>query len=174
MIDEEDRRAFAAATHGVRPVKPSDRVAVKSPRRAARATISRAEEAETLRESLDGPWPDLAAGDDFAFRQPGVPETVLRRLRRGRYSIEDECDLHGLTRTEAQAMLRDFIAECSELGLGCVRIIHGKGTRSGPGGPVLKQLVYRCLCRWDEVLAFASAQLKHGGSGAVYVLLRRR
>ena len=173
MIDEDDRRAFAAATHDVRPVKPSDRIAVSSPRPAARATQSRAAVSEMLRESLDGPGPDLT-GEDVAFCRPSVSETVLRSLRRGRFSIEDECDLHGLTRTEAKAALREFLVECSDRGLGCVRVIHGKGTRSGPNGPVLKQLVHHCLARWDEVLAFASAQLKHGGGGAVYVLLRRR
>ena len=173
MIDDDDRQAFAAATHGVKPVKRSDRVAVSSPRPAARATHSRAAVTEMLRESLDGPGPDLL-GEDVAFCRPGVPKTVFRNLKRGRFSIEDECDLHGLTQTEAKAALRDFVVECSERGLGCVRIIHGKGMRSGPGGPVLKQLVHNCLARWDEVLAFACAQLKHGGSGAVYVLLRRR
>ncbi len=173
MIDDDDRQAFAAATQGVKPVKRSDRVAVSSPRPAARATHSRAAVTEMLRESLDGPAPELL-GEDLAFCRPGVPKTVFRNLKRGRFSIEDECDLHGLTQTEAKAALRDFVVECSERGLGCVRIIHGKGMRSGPGGPVLKQLVQNCLARWDEVLAFACAQLKHGGSGAVYVLLRRR
>ena len=173
MIDEDDRQAFAAATHDVKPVKPSDRIPVRSPRPAARAAQSRAAITEMLRESLDGPGPDASA-EDVAFRRSGVPEAVLRSLKRGRFSIEDECDLHGLTRTEAKAALRDFVIECAERGLGCVRIIHGKGTRSGPGGPVLKQLVHQRLARWDEVLAFASAQRKHGGSGAVHVLLRRR
>lgn len=173
MIDDDDRQAFAAATHDVKPVKPSDRVPVRSPRPAARATHSRAAVTEMLRESLDGPGPDASA-EDVAFRRPSVPEAVLRSLKRGRFSIEDECDLHGLTRTEAKAALRDFIVECSERGLGCARIIHGKGTRSGPDGPVLKRLVHRWLARWDEVLAFASAQTRHGGSGAVYVLFRRR
>lgn len=171
MIDEDDRQAFAAATHDVRPAKPSDRIAVSSPRPAARATQSRAAVTEMLRESLDGPDD---SGEDLALRRSSVPETVLRNLRRGRFSIEDEYDLHGLTRTEARAALREFVVDCSERGLGCVRIIHGKGTRSGPRGPVLKQLVHHWLARWDEVLAFASAQPRHGGSGAVYVLLRRR
>lgn len=173
MIDEDDRKAFAAATRDVRPAKPSDRMAVTSRRPAARATLSRAAAAEVLRESLEGPGP-VVSGDEVAFRRPDVTETVFRRLKRGRFSIEDECDLHGLTQTEARAALKAFVIECCERELGCVRIIHGKGARSGPDGPVLKQLVHRCLARWDEVLAFASAQLRHGGSGAVYVLLRRR
>lgn len=173
MIDEDDRRAFAAATHDVKPVKRSDRIAVSSPRPAARATHSRAAVTEMLRESLEGPGPDVSE-EDVAFCRPSVSKPVLRNLRRGRFSIEDECDLHGLTQTEAKAALRAFIVECSERGLGCVRVIHGKGTRSGPSGPVLNQLVRHCLVRWDEVLAFATARLKHGGSGAVYVLLRRR
>jgi len=51
--------------------------------------------------------------------------------------------------------------------------VHGKGLRSGIDGPVLKALVPTLLARWDDVLAFVTARLQHGGSGAVYVLLRR-
>ncbi|WP_428101776.1 Smr/MutS family protein [Candidatus Rariloculus sp.] len=173
MIDEDDRRAFADATRDVRPAKRSDRVPVQSPRRAARAIHSRAAVLETLRESLDGSWSDFSAAD-IAFRRPPISETAFRRLSRGRFSIEGELDLHGLTRPEAKAALKDFVVECAERGLGCVRIVHGKGTRSGPGGPVLKYLVHHWLARWDLVLAFTSAVPRHGGSGAVYVLLRRR
>jgi DNA-nicking Smr family endonuclease len=53
-----------------------------------------------------------------------------------------------------------------------VRIVHGKGKRSGNRGPVLKHLVNHWLQRMDAVLAFGSARAVDGGSGAVYVLLR--
>jgi DNA-nicking Smr family endonuclease len=53
-------------------------------------------------------------------------------------------------------------------------VIHGKGARSGPDGPVLKAGVQRWLAQWDDVLGYVSAARRHGGSGAVYVLLQRR
>ena len=75
---------------------------------------------------------------------------------------------------QAKLALRAFIDESMDRGIGCVRVIHGKGLGSGPGGPVLKMHVQGWLARWDEVLGFVTARARDGGSGAVYVLLRRR
>jgi DNA-nicking Smr family endonuclease len=101
-----------------------------------------------------------------------VPETVLRRLRRGDYRIEAELDLHGLTLIEARAQLREFLLAATARRLRCLRIVHGKGLRSGQRGPVLKQAVNSLLRRLDLVLAFTSAAMHDGGTGATLVLLR--
>jgi DNA-nicking Smr family endonuclease len=53
-----------------------------------------------------------------------------------------------------------------------VRVIHGKGHRSGARGPVLKTAVNLWLRRHMDVMAFVSARAIDGGGGAVYVLLR--
>ena len=108
------------------------------------------------------------------YGAPGLPARSLRRLRDGQYSVEAELDLHGLTRSKARHELRTFLAECARRGIGCVRIVHGIGNRSGPGGPVLKNAVQSWLTQWNEVLGFASAGARRGGNGAVLVLLRRR
>jgi len=55
----------------------------------------------------------------------------------------------------------------------CVRIIHGKGRRSGPRGPVLKNMVSKVLQKTAAVVAFTSARPIDGGTGALYVLLAR-
>jgi len=52
-----------------------------------------------------------------------------------------------------------------------VRIVHGKGLRSGHRGPVLKAAVSAVLRRTGAVLAYVSARPVDGGTGAVYVLL---
>ena len=71
--------------------------------------------------------------------------------------------------------IRDrFLNDCLHRGLHCVRVIHGKGLRSGPGGPVLKLLVHHWLRKVENVSAFAAARPADGGSGAVYVLLTVR
>jgi DNA-nicking Smr family endonuclease len=123
----------------------------------------------------DSPIDDgLADSGEIAFRRRGLAERNFRDLRRGRFRIEDEIDLHGLTRKQAKLSLREFIVECASRRLGCVRVIHGKGTRSGPAGPVLKPAVQRWLARWEEVLAYVSASAQDGGAGAIHVLLRSR
>lgn len=171
MISKDDRKMFALATRDVRPIKPSERETPKFLRPAARARLSRAAIVETMHESLYGSLGEPLA-EEIEFRRPGLPERSFRQLRQGRFSIEDEIDLHGMNRREARAALKAFIVDSSERHLGCVRVIHGKGTRSGPGGPVLKNRVQYWLTQWNEVLAFVSARRRHGGSGAVYVLLR--
>jgi DNA-nicking Smr family endonuclease len=96
----------------------------------------------------------------------------MRRLRRGLYPIEDELDLHGLNQSVARDRLADFIARSRDSGRRCVRIIHGKGSRSGARGPVLKAAVNLWLRRHMDVMAFISARAIDGGTGALYVLLR--
>lgn len=176
MTSEKDREAFAKAMQGVKRLQPVERaVTPKRPQAKPRSRL--ATRANVLTESLNAP--DLSdsieqLGEEIAFRRPGLTEKIFRQLRRGRFSIEAEADLHGLTVPEAKLLLREFICDSAEYGLGCVRVIHGKGLGSGPSGPVLKGNVQRWLSQWDEVLAFVTARARDGGSGAVYVLLRRR
>jgi DNA-nicking Smr family endonuclease len=113
------------------------------------------------------------AAEEIAFRRPGLSERTFRDLRRGRFSIEAEIDLHGLREGEAKSALHEFIDECVTRRHRSVLVIHGKGARSGPAGPVLKAGVQHWLAQWDAVLGYVSAARRHGGSGAVYVLLRR-
>jgi len=128
-----------------------------------------------LAESLDADPADLEVetGEELSFRRNGVPETTMRRLRRGLYARRDELDLHGMTQEEARLALLGFLADADHHGLRCVRIVHGKGRGSGDRGPVLKAAVNRWLRRHDAVRAFCSARRSDGGTGALYVLLNR-
>jgi len=116
----------------------------------------------------------VESGEQLAFMRPQVSRQVMRRLRRGQFAIQQEIDLHGMTVDQAQTHLRAFIHDCSLSGFRCVRVIHGKGLRSGQRGPVLKTMVNSWLPKWREVLAFCSAPPQDGGTGALYVLLGSR
>ena len=126
-----------------------------------------------LKESLAAPAADaeVGSGEELAFRRPEIQLAVLRRLRGGEYRVQREIDLHGLTVAEAKQALREFLADALEQQVRCVRVIHGKGLRSGPRGPVLKAAVSAVLKRTGAVLAYVSARQVDGGTGAVYVLL---
>jgi len=175
MNDEDEAELFRRAMQDVRPLKLARRVA--SPARAARprAHFARAERAAVLKESLLAPGPYIEAqpGDELLYRRAGVPETILRQLRRGTYRVEAELDLHGMTGAQGAEQLAEFLQHARNRGLQCVRIIHGKGLRSGQRGPVLKNTVNTLLRRADPVLAFASARPAGGGTGATLVLLKR-
>lgn len=173
-INSDDAALFREAAAGARPVA-TRRADLRQPPPPARAAFRRRDERRVLEESLQqAPEAlELETGEELLFRRPGVPAEVFRRLRRGRYAIKAELDLHGMTSLEARGELRRFLAESVAAHIQCVRIIHGKGLRSGTRGPVLKASVNRWLRQWDDVLAFMSAPARDGGTGAVYVLLRR-
>ena len=170
MSDDSD--LFRNAMGDVKPIE-SDRVEHERQKPAPVARFTRADEQEVLRESLD-PRSDIelqGTGDDAQFRRKGVSQAVLRKLRRGQYTIEDEIDLHGYTVAAARPALAQFLQECVDSGKRCVRVIHGKGLGSGHRGPVLRPNVVAWLVRWDPVLAYATARPVDGGTGAMYVLL---
>ena len=171
-ISDDDRDAFAAATRDVRPLKPRNQAQLDVPRPKPKARQSRAAHAAVLEQSLNGPFLSETL-EEFSFCREMVSTKVFRQLKRGEIAIEAELDLHGMRLEQARRELQSFLRECIERRLSSVRIIHGKGSRSGPEGPILKPSVLHWLGLWDEVLAFASAQPRHGGNGACYVLLRR-
>ena len=114
----------------------------------------------------------LLTDDGLGFRRPGVSLDVLGHLRKGKWAIQDQLDLHGLRRDEARAAVGAFIRGADQRGLRCLRVIHGKGHGSPGRQPVLKAKVQRWLGQHGDVLAFTQASAPQGGAGALIVLLR--
>jgi DNA-nicking Smr family endonuclease len=128
-----------------------------------------------LHESLHGQiglQDRLEGGDEPHHLRPGLAANVLRDLRRGRWVIQAELDLHGLNRDEARHQLATFLAECLHHGQRCVRVIHGKGHGSPQKLSILRQLVRGWLAQRQEILAYCQARPHDGGEGALIVLLR--
>ncbi len=171
--DGADAAAFRAA---VRDVKPLAAVAtptglVKPPVRRRRRVQKAPDELLDLTMPVVDPQ-SLTGADPLNFQRPGVRPQVMRRLRRGLFPIEDELDLHGLSQAAARDHVVEFLRFNRDGGRRCVRIIHGKGYRSGTRGPLLKIAVDFWLRRHPDVMGFTSARPIDGGTGAVYVLLR--
>jgi len=173
--DDDDPRLFRDAVGQVRRLQ--SRRDPSRPRPVhARPKMREADEREVLRE-LDSPLPlveGLETGEEIGWLSPGLQQRVLIRLRRGHWSVQDEIDLHQMNVEAAGRSIRIFIEDSLAGGKRCVKIIHGKGLRSGPAGPRLKSVTARVLSRHPKVLAFASAPPTDGGTGAVYVLLKQR
>ena len=109
-------------------------------------------------------------------RNAGVDKRLAERLKRGQLPIEGMLDLHGLTQEEAHRQLDGFLAHAAYGGRRCVLVITGKGAWREESG-ILREMVPRWLNEAPNrarVLAIASAQPRHGGGGALYVLLKRR
>lgn len=174
-VSDEDAQLFRAAVRDVTPLGRKRALPQKKKSAPARARFARADRKAVLQESLEGPIDEglLSGGDELVFRRPGVQPAVVRNLRRGLYRVEAEFDLHGLNVVQAKAALAAFLAQALQSDMRCVRIVHGKGLRSGNRGPVLKNVVSTVLRRIVTVVAFVSARPVDGGTGALYVLLSR-
>ena len=109
------------------------------------------------------------------FKRPGIQNGVYRKLRLGHYDIEARLDLHRFTVAEARNEIWSFFKEARRLGLRTLLITHGKGfgNKEKSGSGVLKGYINRWLRDVEDVQAFHSAQPQHGGTGSVYVLLRK-
>jgi DNA-nicking Smr family endonuclease len=178
-----EAEVFRAAVRDVKPLAHEPKAAALIPG-ATKPRRRRKPAPDKVEQSADMPLIDSSATDGggaeaglqgstaLLFQRGGVRTQVIRRLRRGLIPIEDELDLHGLTQTAARDRLAEFLQNTRSAGIRCVRIIHGKGYRSGARGPILKIAVDLWLRRHLDVMAFSSARPIDGGTGAVYVLLR--
>ena len=117
--------------------------------------------------------PKLKANDVLEYRSDGVQHGVYKKLRLGQYEIEARLDLHRMTVDEARREVFQFLRECYQYELRTVLILHGKGERNADKIATLKSHLAVWLPQIDEVLAFHSAQKHHGGTGAVYVMLKK-
>jgi DNA-nicking Smr family endonuclease len=174
--DDPEQAALWRAMVGVEPLPPSNRVILGSPpAQPPRPRHSQADEQAALHESLYGPiglQDRLECGDEAHYLRNGLAATVLRDLRRGRWVLQGEIDLHGLNRDQARLALAHFLAHSLQQGRRCIRVVTGKGLRSPQKLSILRQLVRGWLAQRNEVLAYCQAKPCDGGDGALLVLLR--
>jgi DNA-nicking Smr family endonuclease len=173
--DEDDIQLFRSKVGGVKPVR-DDRVQPHRRKPSPRPKFRDIDEAEVLRDLLSDQFDpvDMETGEELVFVRPGLQQRTLRKLRRGYFVVDAELDLHGLTVPLARQAVAGFLHDCKRRQVQCARIIHGKGRGSRHRAPVLKHKIGGWLQQRDEVLAYCSARHCDGGTGAVYVLLRRQ
>jgi DNA-nicking Smr family endonuclease len=165
------------ALKDVSPLPDPGRASLRKPPPAPIPVQRLREDQQVLVDSLSDAPPleiGLETGEELVFLRPGLPRLLLRRLKRGEWAVQDELDLHGMRSDAARTALSEFMSTALKGGLRCVRVIHGKGTRSMNGEPVLKRKAGNWLAQRDEVLAFVQARPEDGGGGAVLVLLKSK
>ncbi len=166
-LSEEDRRLFRETVGAVSPVV-NHRALLETARPNPRRRVQPMDWADLIATEI----PLLGTGDVISFVAPGIPKRVLQRLRQGKFGVDVELDLHGLTVDEAKRRLAGFLRVCLADGCRCLHLIHGKGFRSEGDYPILKNRINLWLRQHPDVLAFCTAKPAEGGTGAVYVLLR--
>ena len=176
-VSDED--LFAEEMAGVTPLGREARVRLVKERLSEDQQRERRQAAEreelAVNPLIDEGVAPLDAWHVLEFKRPGIQNGVYRKLRLGRYQVDARLDLHRLLVKQAKEEVFSFIAEAERLGLRTVLIVHGKGQSKAQGEQtaVLKGYVNHWLKELDAVQAFHSAQPQHGGTAAIYVLLRK-
>ena len=170
-ISREDSELFRQSVGEVKPVKNNKATFERKKLSGQNNIHSRFDENEKLIDAR-GPY-SIKANDELTFKRPGIQQQLFRKLKRGQIPVEMELDLHGLTSQAAKNELIQFIYNCFNENIRCVRIIHGKGKGSENNLPVLKNNLNQWLPQISYVLAYCSAQPFDGGLGAIYVLIKK-
>ena len=177
-VDERDDatlfRAVIGADRGHVRALPEAQPAPAGPKPKPAAAMAKRDEAAARDDFRRVLLSTLETGDVLRYRRDDIAPQLLKNLARGQYSAQEELDLHGLPAHTAEQVLRAFLRDCQQHGVGCVRIIHGTGRNSEARLPVLKNLVDRILRQRADILAFHSPPAAQGGTGAVLVLLEKR
>ena len=178
MTTKDERLSFLEEMKDVRRIKRPNKADVAAPRdltpghleRQRAAVETPAKDTNPLTSDMVEP---LGAQDVLSWMRPGVQHGVFKKLRLGQYAIEARLDLHRMTVEEARREVFGFVRDCVRYGLRSVIILHGKGERNPDGIAQLKSYLAKWLPELEDVLAFHSAQKHHGGTGAVYVMVRK-
>lgn len=172
--DDPDSQLFRKQVGDVRPVT-HDKIDPVKKKLKPYPIKSQEDEQQVIIDMMSDDFDpaDMETGDELNYSILGMQPKTLRKLRRGQFSINADLDLHGMTVPAAREALAIFLHNCHQENLRCIRIIHGKGLGSSPKGPVIKTMVNKWLRQREDILAFCSALPVHGGTGAVYVLLKK-
>lgn len=108
----------------------------------------------------------------LSWSSQSLPKKRWQEFQQGAIPYQDTLDLHGMTSDNAQKAFLHFMEQAYSTEKRCVLIVHGKGGLHGKM-PIIKNLVNRWLQQHPYTRAFHSAAARHGGSGAVYVLLKK-
>jgi len=169
IMNKDNETLFSQAMKGVNTLTVDKANLKKKPKQIKK----RPEKVESkIADTLSDEFiPDC---DNFLeFARPGIQKSHLKQIRNGKIAPEDHLDLHGYRRDDARRTLLEFLDHAQHQSFKLVRIVHGKGFHSNDNQPILKAMVNKWLQSIPEVLAFTSTTPDDGGTGAVYVLLKK-
>lgn len=167
---------FKEMMSDVAPIK-QDTILIQQKYQVSEAQLARRLAAQTLANSnIDYLSLDHAImikpDDMIEFKRDGVQSAVFKKMRQGKYDIHARLDLHKKTLSQARDEVLAFLKQAQRLDIRTVIIIHGKGEHANPPA-LMKSFVATWLEQISDVLCFHSAQRQHGGTGALYVMLKK-
>lgn len=176
MSHDDDFSLFQEMMGDVKPIQ-HDTAEHKKQHQVSESQLAKREAAIWLSDddpeylSIDHA-PMLKPEDIIEFKRDGVQDGVYRKLRLGKYPLQAKLDLHRRTLKEARDEVVKFLKQCMQMDIRTVIIVHGRGERSNPPA-LMKSYLAQWLQQIRDVQCVHSAQRFHGGTGAVYVMLRK-
>ena len=191
-LSEADKFIFEQAMKGVRPLKtiavkkekqkthnaefkasPTFPVVLKTRKKNHLKLISTKQEIKPDFFSFPSQnFNEISGEEVIYFHRPGLTDREYNRLIRGRLPIQASLDLHQMSLDVALKQCQQFISSCYQKNYKSVLLIHGKSRKAKK--PILKNMLNSWLRSQSLVLAFHSAKPYHGGSGAMYLLLKNK
>lgn len=176
IMSNNELDLFKEMMADVAPIK-QDTVLIQQKYQVSEAQLARRLAAQTLANgnidylSLDNAKM-IKPDDMIEFKRDGVQLAVFKKMRQGKYDIHARLDLHKKTLSQARDEVLAFLKQSQRLDIRTVMIVHGKGERSNPPA-LMKSFVTTWLEQISDVLCFHSAQRQHGGTGALYVMIKK-
>lgn len=176
-LSDEDKLLFRQLMTDVKPLVKSDKIVVPTSRPTASKPVKR--RSSSAAPNFDPIYlsnsyrEEVQSNAVLSYSSHNIPSKRLHELKKGLIPWQARLDLHGLKPDAARQALVNFITVQLNLANRCLLIIHGKGSLRGEA-PVLKNLVNHWLPQFPQVLAFHSALARDGGTGALYLLLKRQ
>lgn len=180
---ENESQAFLNAMSDVEPLAPKERSRIERRPEAKPPLMDQEvdQDLEVMAQLADlisgNAEFDLRFSDEFVWgAAPGMGPDLMDRLAAGAFPIQDYLDLHGFSQEGALKRVEEFLVKSVTQNLRHVLIVHGRGAGSPGGVPILKNALTQALSHKrlrKRVLAFCTALQRDGGTGAIYVLLRK-
>ncbi|MFL6796437.1 MAG: Smr/MutS family protein [Xanthobacteraceae bacterium] len=173
QLTDDERRLWGGVTRSVAPLR---RKLKEIDGNEAAGSASDGESAAVSPARLEHRAP---IAPKPTLRVEPLERRVKQRLARGTIDLDARLDLHGKTQSEAHRLLLGFLRRAQEQGARFVLVITGKGVRTGDDwserGVLRRQVpLWLGLAKFrHHVSGFEEADITHGGSGALYVRLRR-
>jgi DNA-nicking Smr family endonuclease len=172
-----DEEIFQDAMSDVREIRDFRDLPAKKPPKLKSFPVQKDNSLDLLKQIIDGRKKITLSltAEYIEWVHSSIRKDVARKLHGGKFSVQDDIDLHGMNLVEAEEALKFFLNDAAKKRLFCVKIIHGRGLRS-PRGPVLKEAMVKWLhtsfSKW--ILAYSTAKDCDGGLGATYIILKSR
>jgi len=173
-MEEDEVNFFRQHIKDVQPLPQSNKVSTTKPRPLLKRSPSQRIKHKTQWALHKAETSQVGAFEHIEYQHPSIRKQDWDQLKKGQFKTRWKIDLHGLRQDEADAYLKDFIDQAWSHSARYLIIIHGKGYHSDRSQPLLKNLVFQRCQQNEQVLAFCSAQPKDGGTGAIYVFLKKR